>query len=205
MKSLSIACLSLSLLYASLGWAQTPKLANPGFEESDTKATGWRFSQHAGVKAYVIAVDDEVKAEGKHSFRMQRTEKQVYGLLQQMVELTPGSAGTMRLSAEMRSEKVGKDGWILVVNFLTALGENIISQVRAKPVTGDSDWERIELVAPIPERTGKLSIGVMLLDEGTGWVDDVQLKIEPPTEEQEGEKKKGKEKPAQKPPQAVLF
>ncbi len=175
--------LAASLIVTAPAFAGNLEIKNPGFEQSADEAEGWRVSQHAGEKAYAVAIDDKVFAEGKRSFRMRRTEEQVFGLVRQDIKV-PGIAGkTLRFSAMLKTEKVGREGWGLVVNFLshsggTILGGSILGQVRSKPLTGDSDWTPVEIVAPIPEKTEKLSLGIMLLDEGTGWVDEIQVSIE---------------------------
>lgn len=176
MRTLFAICLVLSMQCASVSWAEGVELQNPGFEESADKPANWDVSQHAGEVAYETAIDEKVFFEGKRSFRMKQTSKQTYGLLRQIIA-TPDSAGkALHLSAMLRSEKVGEQGWLLVVNFLTKRG-GIISQVRSEPVTGDTDWSRVNMIKSIPKRTGRMSIGVMLLDDGAGWVDDVQIKI----------------------------
>jgi hypothetical protein len=179
MKNFVLCACALSVLSMSPAWAGKLKIDNPGFEASGVKPVGWIMLQHAGAAAYETAIDDKVFKEGKHSFSMKRKKKQVFGLLRQIVELPKDRKGKkLRFSAMLRTEKVGKGGWGLVVNFLATPDGRIISQARSKPVRGDTGWTRVEIVEPIPQGTGKLSIGVMLLDEGKGWIDDVKLSVE---------------------------
>ena len=178
MKHCVLGCI-LSLSIISPAWAGKVEIKNPGFEASGTAPLGWSVLQHAGEPAYETAIDDKVFKEGKYSFSMKRKKKQIFGLLRQIVDLPEGGNEGKRLhfSAMLRTEKVGKAGWGLVVNFLTVPDGRILSQVRSKPLRGDTGWTRVELVEPIPKGTGRLSIGVMLLDEGKGWVDDVKLEV----------------------------
>ncbi|WP_457673324.1 hypothetical protein [Thiolapillus sp.] len=170
--------LALSVCLISPLWAGSLKISNPGFEASPVKPVGWSVVQHAGAEAYETAIDDKVFREGKHSFSMQRKKKQIFGLLRQIVKLPKDSkVKTLHFSAMLRTEKVGKGGWGLVINFLAMPDERIISQARSTPLRGNNDWTRVEIVKPIPKGAGKLSIGVMLLDEGKGWMDDVKVEI----------------------------
>ncbi len=169
-------CLLPLLLSSAL--AGQLEIRNPGFEESGVDPLGWTVLQHAGNIAYETAIDDKVFKEGKHSFRMERKKKQIFGLLRQIVELPGGNGKKLHFSALLRTEKVGKGGWGLVLNFLQASDGRILSQARSRPLTGNTEWTRVEITKAIPKGTGKLSIGVMLLDQGKGWLDDVRVRIE---------------------------
>jgi hypothetical protein len=163
-------------LAATAAYAGGPLVRNIGFEESPTAPVGWRLSQHAGVTAYEHAIDEEVFFQGTRSFRMQRIKEQVYGLIDQRIRLPGGEPTRLQFGAVLRSRGVGPQGWVLTANFVDIEG-GIIDQVRAEPVRGDTEWKPVALEAPIPPATHRIAIGVMLLDEGTGWVDDVWVRI----------------------------
>ncbi|MCB1878124.1 MAG: hypothetical protein KDH88_19285 [Chromatiales bacterium] len=157
--------------------AELVALQNPGFEDFPTRPVGWRTTQHAGEIAYEFEIDSEDAASGEQSFRMTCTVQQVYGLIDQKVAIGPAEQPRkMHLSAKMKSKDIGPRGWMLVVNFLGPRNA-IISQVRSQHVSGTNDWKTVVLDKPIPDRTEALSVGVMLLDFGIGWVDDVQLDV----------------------------
>ena len=42
---------------------------------------------------------------------------------------------------------------------------------------GKTDWKRSVVRFKLPENAHELKLGVMLLDSGTGWVDDVKLRV----------------------------
>ena len=58
-------------------WASQVSLENGGFEKSAKSPAGWIKAQHSGKKSYEMTIDEKKFAEGKRSFRMQRTAKQV--------------------------------------------------------------------------------------------------------------------------------
>lgn len=151
---------------------------NPGFENSADSAPGWNISQHTGVPAYEISIDQEGAAEGAHSFRMRRTHEQVYGLIEQRITVPSDAAGRrLELKAMLKTRGVGQGGWVMVANFYTK-SASIIRQMRAKPVTGDSEWQEVTLETLIPNQAHNVSVGVMLLDSGTGWLDRMRASIQ---------------------------
>jgi hypothetical protein len=178
MKGPIVAGIVAGLACATAGHASELALKNPGFEASASAPEGWQRQQHVGVQAYEVTLDAEDAPEGKQSLRMKRIKQQVYGLVDQQLALDPAADGKiLNYSAMLRTEAVGPGGWVLVVNFLTA-GRAIIGQARSAPLSGDSDWQRITLRKPLPPHTRILAVGVMLLDGGTAWMDDVKVVLE---------------------------
>jgi len=69
----------------------------------------------------------------------------------------------------LKTKDVGPEGWGLMI---------LTSQVRefSAKLTGTSDWQRVIVRAKLPPGTTSITIGATLLDSGSGWMDDVQLK-----------------------------
>ncbi|MEZ5462891.1 hypothetical protein [Dokdonella sp.] len=164
------------LLFSASASAAEIALSNPDFEEPmvGKRIPGWSRTQHAGVRAYEIATDTESFAKGKSSIRMLRTTEQAYGLISQQVE-TPDLGGKpVELIAALKGKDVGKKGWVMVLTFNHH--SNILDQVRAEPVTGDSEWTDVVIRKTAPPATSHIEIGFMLLDGGAGWADNVRLR-----------------------------
>lgn len=152
-------------------------LVNPGFETgmSNGQLPGWRKSQHIGSNAYSMTIDTENPAEGKQSFRIERIREQVYGLIEQLVAIPEGLDGKpITYSAMLKTDDVGDDGWCLVVTFHGRTGA-ILDQKRSLPIIGTHDWSRATVETVLPAGTHTVAAGVLLLDKGTGWIDDNQL------------------------------
>ena len=148
--------------------AQAVPIVNAGFEES---IKSWETSQHAGEIAYEFAFDSTTAPEGKRSYRVTRTKRQVYGSVNQRVSV-PGP-GKYQLSALLRTKEVTGRGWAL---YATAYANNgIIDIYRSEPLTGTQDWGRVTLSFDAPEGTSSMVIGASLRGDGTGWLDDVKL------------------------------
>lgn len=153
-------------------------LVNAGFEAPATgpKAPGWVPTQHWGLqKNYEWSVDTGNASEGKSSYRIKRLSEQSFGMIQQPVRVDAFAGKTLEFSAMLKTDDVGPEGWLLVVNV-----ENrnaILEQIRSEPVTGKQNWKRNSVRIKLPPDAFELKLGIMLLDAGTGWVDDVKLRV----------------------------
>ncbi|HEX3122250.1 MAG TPA: hypothetical protein VHQ21_03035 [Rhodanobacteraceae bacterium] len=150
-------------------------VANAGFEEpgAPNRIPGWTLSQHAGVAAYEMTEDATAPFAGRASFRMRRTERQVFGLLFQEIPIDPYAGKTLELSAMARTADVGPLGWALYVDVPGG-------REMAAPLTGTTDWHAVRVRVKVPADAHQVSIGAMLLDAGTGWLDDVKLNVVEP-------------------------
>ena len=178
MKRFALCALSLISIATVEAAPIDIKLVNPSFEEpaNGIRAPGWSPSQHTGPERnYEWAVDSLTAADGKASYRIKRLSPQSFGLINQGVIVAEHAGKTLEFSAAMKADGVGPEGWLLTVNI-----ENrnaILEQVRSAPVTGKQDWKRSIVRFKLPADAYELKLGVMLLDSGTGWVDDVKLLV----------------------------
>ncbi len=154
------------------------KLANPSFEEPAVgpRAPGWSPSQHYGpTRDYEWSVDSETASDGKASYRIKRLRPQVFGLINQGVIVDAHAGKTLEFSAMLKTDEVGPEGWLLVVNIESR--NAILEQVRSTPTAGKTEFKRHSVRFKLPADAYELKIGMMLLDAGTGWVDDVKLRV----------------------------
>lgn len=172
---------AVALASATVGFAcgaTDIALVNPGFEApaSGPKAPGWVPTQHYGKERnFEWSVDTTSASEGKSSYRIKRLSEQVFGMIQQSVRVDTFAGKTVEFSAMLKAEEVGPEGWLLVANIENR--NTILEQVRSDPVTGKQNWKRSTLRIKLPADAFELKLGIMLLDAGTGWVDDVKLRV----------------------------
>ncbi len=175
---------NLILIVTALALVACGKSADPGksiallngdFERvaDDGSIPGWTMVQHAGPRSYEMVVDAQGVYAGKGSFRMTRTQEQFYGSIKQDVAVGKFAGQWLELSAMVKTRDVGPAGWKLMVLGIDK-GEN------SPAFTGTSDWQRATLRVQLPNGVSTISVGATLLDAGTGWLDDVQLKVVAP-------------------------
>jgi len=154
------------------------KLVNPSFEEpaNGPRAPGWIPSQHWGpTRNYEWSVDTQTATDGKASYRIKRTSPQAFGMVKQGLSIQQYAGKTLEFSAMLKTDGVGPEGWLIVVDVESRTAT--LEQLRSPPVTGKQDWKRHAVRFKLPADAAELKLGIMLLDEGTGWVDDAKLRI----------------------------
>ncbi|ODB94999.1 hypothetical protein A3194_20260 [Candidatus Thiodiazotropha endoloripes] len=151
-------------------------LKNPSFEESDQFVKGWGFSQHAGEPAYEVSIDTTDSTDGKNSYRIERKLVQAWGMINQWLPLDSTVGKSIKLSAMIKSEALGPKGFDLSLVFRKA-NKKFISEISSEIVTGNREWQRIEVTAVVPAKAAHLQITAVLNDAGTAWLDDVQLTL----------------------------
>ncbi len=156
------------------GGGTAVKLKNPGFEEPAKNDTipGWLLVQHAGAPAYKVALDPDSPYAGKDSMRITRTQPQVYGSLIQRVDARNLVGKTVELTAMLRCKDVGPKGLKLLLS-----GGRPDTNRYSPALAGTKDWQRQTIRLKVPRTVQTLTLGVTLLDSGTGWLDDVQLRV----------------------------
>jgi hypothetical protein len=173
----ALLCAALPGAIAQPSAASSIALVNPGFEApAERRPKGWILTQHAGAKAYKMEHDSDIRTEGKQSFRVTRFTEQVFGSVAQFVNLPKGhKIKALELSAMLRSDGTEEGGWKLVANVNGAIG--ILEQYNSEPLVGTQDWRRVTVKVPITPDTTDVKVGAVLYGAGTGWVDDVSLKV----------------------------
>jgi hypothetical protein len=174
MKKMITAATALVLAACSSGSsgpARDLTVVNGDFKQTaaDGSIPGWKFVQHAGPRSYDTLIDKQGAYKDSGSFRMTRIRDQFYGTLAQDVAVGSAAGQTVELSAMMKTADVGPKGWELMI---AGAGVREFSP----PLSGTGDWQRITLRAQVPKTTTTISVGATLLDGGTGWLDDVQLR-----------------------------
>lgn len=146
-------------------------VVNGDFEQtaSDGGIPGWATAQHAGPVSYAMRIDPEGAYAGHGSFHMTRTLPQVYGTLTQNLDARPYAGKTVELSAMLKTRGVGPRGWKLLASLPGTVAYST-------GMTGDTAWARESLRLSVPTTARQLTIGVILLDAGDGWMDDVTVK-----------------------------
>ena len=47
--------------------------------------------------------------------------------------------------------------------------------MQSRPIQGTRDWQKYEIVLDVPDNSLGIAFGFLLVGQGEGWVDDMQL------------------------------
>jgi hypothetical protein len=185
MRILSYSLLAFAFFFVtgcqSMSPATAIPLKNSSFEGAamNKNIPDWDNEEHAGKwngNAYEMTIDSGAGPEGGHALRVTQLHKEVYGFVHQKVPVGADVTGkTLLFSAMVRSNTVGANGWMLVVNMKSTSG--ILGQFKTMPVIGTTDWHKVEATAIIPKGTAFVDFGFLLRDSGTGWAANPTLSI----------------------------
>jgi len=166
-------------LAAGTAAAKDIPLQNPSFEEPATVhdvVSGWRAVQHSGEDSYEFTTVGDIFAKGKRSFRLTRIREQFYGALDQSLPAAPLAGHTIEYRIQVRAEDVGPNGFCPYVNLTSSSGD-VLEQVKGELISGTVDkWKTAKVRLTVPHDVHNVVIGLLLLDAGTVWVDDVSLR-----------------------------
>ena len=158
--------------------AERLPLRNGNFEAVNTRgrAADWSATQHAGVRAYEIRADHEIKRSGDRSLMIRRFREQVFGSITQTVDTSSDLVGaTVRFEVWIRAEAVQGKGAVVRIDSVN--GTSYMERVDSARITGTSDWQRIRVEMLVPTYTNNLRPSISLDGDGTIWIDDAKLTV----------------------------
>lgn len=159
MKTMQIALLTL-LSFTSM--AAAPK--------------GWIVAGSAPTD-YEFGTDVEKSADGtKSAFikALPAAKGSGFGTLMQMFAADDYRGGRWKLTARMRTEDAAKAQlWMRVDGPDRKM--NAFDNMDDRPVTGDSEWKRYEIVLDVAPDSVAVAFGFFLFGGGQVWADDFKL------------------------------
>jgi hypothetical protein len=173
------SALLLALASAGAASAKDIRLKNPSFEEPATVhdvVSGWRALQHSGEDSYEFTTVGDIQAKGKRSFRLTRIKEQYYGALDQSLPAAPMAGRKIEYRFQLRTEGVGPEGFYPYINLTSNTGD-VLEQIRGDKVEGTIDkWTTVKVTLTVPHDVQNVVVGMLLMDAGTVWADDVSLR-----------------------------
>ncbi len=159
MRNLAAIVLTLGLLAASAVHADDPL------------PKGWMLSG----PGYQAGLDRQTKHGGAASAFLKKTGAGgEFGTLMQMVDATEYRGSRLRLSGFSRALAVtGWAGFWLRVD--GPAGVLAFDNMQSRPIRGNAQWKRDEVVLDVPPEAKALAFGVLLAGGGQVWVDDLRL------------------------------
>jgi hypothetical protein len=80
------------------------------------------------------------------------------------------------MSAHVKTEGIEKGAglWLRVDG---PDGTSVIDNMQDRPIQGDTDWTRYEIVLDVPEDSVNIAFGILVEGTGQAWVDDFQFEV----------------------------
>lgn len=151
--------------------------AAPGKSQETSLPKGW-YSGGMG-SGYSTKLDSKVFQNGQNSALLEsvnESQSDFYTLMQTMT-VKDFSGKRVKMTGFIKSEGTNVMGsmWIRIDdigNKVTADFDNMMD----RPVTGNSDWTKCEIVFDVPEKCA-IAFGFILSGTGKIWVDNVSFEI----------------------------
>ena len=126
---------------------------------------------------YEVGTDTTIVYSGEKSgyIKSITTEPSGFGTLVQVFKTDEYRGKRLRMSAYMKTEGVTRVGlWMRVDGPYNGIS---IDAMFDRPVSGDTDWTRYDLVLDVTDNSIRIAFGVVIIGTGHVWVDDFQFEV----------------------------
>lgn len=155
---------------------------NLDFEDDFVREeSGWSTSD---PRYYGFKHDKTEFATGSASGSMESrspNRSHPFGVLLQIIKADAFRGERLRLTAQIKTEvpeTINKQNWAGLWMRVNA-GDEVVAfdNMHDRPVTGNTDWMKYEIVLDVPENSTMITIGALLIGDGKVWLDDVQVEV----------------------------
>jgi transcriptional regulator with XRE-family HTH domain len=168
-----VSFLSITILFIVIG------LFIVNHKSYSQSVPGW-FKAGNKPNSYNVGLDRKIFKSGGSSAFMVSTEKKIdgFGTLMQSCSAKEYLGKRIKMTAYVKSENVavGAGMWLRVDSKLT---KNPLSfdNMGDRPIKGNTDWTKCEIILNVPEESGTLNYGVLLIGTGKVWFDDISFEV----------------------------
>jgi hypothetical protein len=150
-----------------------------GFIQSDVKINGW-FQAGSAPESYLSGIDTKIAENGQKSvFTESKGEvSEGFSTVMQYCDAKNYLGTKIKMTGYLKAQNV-KDwsGMWLRIDSKTQ-GETLgFDNMQDRPVTGNSDWTKCEIIMDVPEESMTLNYGFLLSGSGKVWFDNVTFEI----------------------------
>jgi hypothetical protein len=150
-----------------------------GFIQSDVKINGW-FQAGSAPESYLSGIDTKIAENGQKSvFTESKGEvSEGFSTIMQYCDAKNYLGTKIKMTGYLKAQNV-KDwsGMWLRIDSKTQ-GESLgFDNMQDRPVTGNSDWTKCEIIMDVPEESMTLNYGFLLSGSGKIWFDNVTFEI----------------------------
>ncbi len=121
--------------------------------------------QSGGVSAYIESNADETKIKG-------------FGTLMQTCSADNYLGKRVKMTAYIKTKGViNKAGMWMRVDSKEPRETLSFDNMSNRPIKGDTDWKKYEIILDVPENSDRLNFGVLINDIGKAWIDNISFEI----------------------------
>ena len=141
--------------------------------------SGWSKSG-SKLKSYEVGFDKNNVKTGKKSAYIESIENEIkgFGTLMQSCDAKNYLGKKIKLSAFIKSENVANwSGMWLRVDSKFAKKYLSFDNMKDRPIKGDTDWIKYEIVLNVPLESSTLNYGVLINGTGKVWFDQLSIEV----------------------------
>jgi transcriptional regulator with XRE-family HTH domain len=169
-----VSFLSITLLLIAIG------LFMVNHESNAQPVPGW-FKAGSKPNSYKVGLDKTIFKSGGSSAFMESTEANIdgFGTLMQQCSAQEYLGKRVKMTAYVKSENVSGSAamWLRVDSKLTPQKSLSFDNMNDRPIKGNNDWTKCEIILDVPEESGTLNYGVLLGGTGKVWFDDISFEV----------------------------
>ena len=140
---------------------------------------GW-FIAGSEPKSYDMGIAKGEGRDGKNCATIKSINKKIdgFGTLMQIIDPELYLGKRIRMSAFVKSVKVTDwAGLWLRVDELGTDNPLSFDNMGDRPIKGNTEWKKYEIVLDVPEKAYKLAFGALLGGTGQIWFDEIKFEI----------------------------
>jgi len=176
-RSLALAFLLLAALF--LGAAPNPAPVNLDFESGAPGEVPPGWISPTTLWGYTGALSTDTPKQGKQSVRVSGAPKSqdgrpVFGNVMQTIDATPYRGKRIRYRGAVRVEGTSATAGLWMRVDRTAKQMGFFENMQDRPIRS-AEWAYYEITGEVASDAETLNIGMILLQEGSAWLDDVTI------------------------------
>jgi len=140
---------------------------------------GW-FQGGSKIKSYEMGIDIGAGPDGKNTATIKSIDKKIdgFGTLMQKSKPDKYFGKKIRMTGLMKSKDVENwAGFWLRVDQENLNKPIAFDNMSDRPIKGDTDWLKYEIVLDVPDNASNISFGALLHGTGQIWFDNLNFEI----------------------------
>ncbi len=142
---------------------------------ADEKVKGW-FLAGSNPSEYEIGVEQNAERGGKVAFLKSKTAKvkDGFGTIMQTFDAKMFLGKKVKLTGFIKSKDI--KGWAgMWMRVDDAKGSVSFDNMQDRPIKGNTEWIKYEIVLNVPENSKTINYGVLVRNSGQVWIDNLSF------------------------------